>query len=212
MPSLPTNQSAAAPDAIKPVTAKQSPSLTAAAALPPMAANNQDREAADQTRPDQSAAGTLHDDLCDYADLPQSPTEGAVCVSTELTTELPVKADHEHSCHQSTAASGTDTSSLNVADTAVRTHIDHHKPGCSAEQETQNASAAQVKLSTESMQPCRAVLQNLSIFDEAEHSRHQQALRASQRAQAAQQQQWLWQVMSSAVSPGSAPAWMRADT
>ena len=62
-----------------------------------------------------------------------------------------------------------------------------------------------------SMQPCRASMQNLSLFEEAEHSRHREALRAAKRVQAAQEQQMLWQAKSRVANLGALPLCMRTN-
>ena len=62
-----------------------------------------------------------------------------------------------------------------------------------------------------SMQPCRASMQNLSLFEEAEHSCHREALRAAKRVQAAQEQQMLWQAKSRVANLGALPLCMRTN-
>lgn len=64
---------------------------------------------------------------------------------------------------------------------------------------------------TANVQPCRAVLQNLSLFAEAEHWRHRQATRAAKHAQVAQEQQMLWEAKSRAGNSGALPMWLQAD-
>lgn len=84
------------------------------------------------------------------------------------------------------------------------------KAACRHDRRTANADDV-MGPETANVQPCRAVLQNLSLFAEAEHCRHRQATRAAKHAQVAQEQQMLWEAKSRAGNSGALPMWLQAD-
>ena len=105
-------------------------------------------------------------------------------------------------------ASAPDASSKSVEPHTLHSPVQHAAQhgtvACKADGATRSQAAH--------VQPCSSVLQNLNLFDEAEHCRHRQATKAAKRAYMSQKQQRVWEAKSQAGNLETLPTWLRAES